>query len=223
MEYDGDGLSEADLAATPYEQIARWVAEAVARQDDRGDVPEPYAMSVATVDEDGAPDVRTVLMRFLDPRGPGFVTHLDSAKGRQLAATPMMAAALTWPSMYRAIRFRGPAELVSAQEVRDYFVSRPWASRISAWASEQSWPVGGEGGRAEVEAAYEQMAQRFPDRGGADDVPVPPRWGGFRLRPEQVELWAGRRNRLHDRILLTRVGDGDLADAGSWSRQRLQP
>ena len=172
---------------------------------------EPLAMSVATVDADGRPNVRTVLMRFLDERGPGFVTALTSTKGRELTGTSAVAASLTWPAMYRAIRFRGQAVEVSRAEVEEYFDSRPWASRISAWASQQSEPIGS---RAELEAQYAARAAAFPDHGRDDDVPVPDFWGGFRIVPDEVEFWAGRRNRLHDRLVFTRVGEGDLGDAG---------
>lgn len=219
VEYAGPGLGEETLAATPFEQVSQWVREARARQDERGDVPEPDALSVATMDEDG-PDVRTVLMRFLDARGPGFVTNLHSTKGRQILADSRIAASLTWPSMFRAIRFRGRAELVDRAEVETYFQQRPWASRISAWASEQSAPVAD---RAALERAYQEYAVRFPDLGGPGDVPVPEHWGGVRLRADRVEFWAGRLNRLHDRLVLTRVGSGDLADAASWQVTRLQP
>lgn len=219
VDYAGPGLGEEQLAATPFQQISQWVQEARERQQERGDVPEPDALSVATVDEDG-PDVRTVLMRFLDPRGPGFVTSLRSTKGRQLAARPQIAASLTWASMFRAIRFRGTAELVDAAEVETYWRQRPWGSRISAWASDQSQPADG---REQLERAYAECAARFPDRGGADDVPVPEHWGAVRIRAERVEFWAGRVNRLHDRLVLTRVGAGDLDEASSWTVQRLQP
>lgn len=219
VEYAGVGLGEEQFAATPFDQIIRWVGEARARQDEHGDVPEPDALSVATVDEAG-PDVRTVLMRFLDPRGPGFVTNLTSVKGRQLRADPRVAASLTWPSMFRAIRFRGVAEPVDRAEVEAYFRQRPWGARISAWASHQSRPVAG---RAALEAAYAEYAARFPDRGRPDDVPVPEDWGAFRVRADRVEFWAGRVNRLHDRLALTRVGPGDLAAAASWELTRLQP
>src|SRR5690606_19603746 len=113
-------------------------------------------------------------MRFLDARGPGFVTNLTSTKGRQIAEHPQLAASLTWPTMFRAIRFRGRAELVERAEVEDYFGARPWGARISAWASHQSEPVTG---RTELEAAYREYAARFPDRGRPDDVPVPEQWG----------------------------------------------
>ena len=140
VDYDGDGLTEEALLDTPYAQARAWVDDAVARAQVNPDVFEPLAISVATVDGDGRPNVRTVLMRFLDERGPGFVTALTSAKGRELTMTSAVAAALTWPAMYRAIRFRGTAVEVSREEVEQYFDSRPWASRISAWASQQSEP-----------------------------------------------------------------------------------
>jgi pyridoxamine 5'-phosphate oxidase len=220
VDYDGDGLSEARLLPTPYAQARRWVDEAVARSQAEADVFEPRAISVATVDEHGAPDVRTVLMRFLDARGPGFVTALTSGKGRQVAARPVMAVALTWPAMFRAIRFRGAAVEVDRAEVQGYWDTRPWASRISAWASQQSEPVAS---REALEAQYAARAAQFPDTGSESDVPVPDFWGGYRVVPDEVEFWAGRRNRLHDRLVFTRVGDGDLDDAASWSLHRRQP
>ena len=219
IEYAGEGLSEAGLALTPFQQVVSWVEAARARQAEVGDVPEPDALSVATVDDAG-PDVRTVLMRFLDPRGPGFVTNLESTKGQQLRDRPQLAASLTWPTMYRAIRFRGTAELVDRDEVEAYFRMRPWGARISAWASQQSRPAAD---REQLEAAYNAYAARFPDHGRPDDVPVPEQWGAYRLRPDRVEFWGGRINRLHDRLVFRRVGDGDLDDAGSWKLGRLQP
>ena len=220
FDYDGDGLAEEQLLATPYAQARRWVDDAVARSQVEKDVFEPLAMSVATVDAAGVPNVRTVLMRFLDERGPGFVTALTSAKGREIAANPVMAVALTWPPMYRAIRFRGRAVMVDRAEVLDYWQSRPWASRISAWTSQQSEPVGS---RTDLEEAYARRAAEFPDTGAESDVPVPDFWGGYRVAPDEVEFWAGRRNRLHDRLVFTRVSDGDLGDAASWSVSRRQP
>ena len=219
VDYDGDGLTEEQLLDTPLAQARAWVDDAVARSQVERDVFEPLALSVATVDAAGVPNVRTVLMRFLDERGPGFVTARTSTKGRELAANPVMAVALTWPAMYRAIRFRGPAVAVDRAEVREYWRSRPWASRISAWTSQQSEPVGS---RAELEEAYARRAAQFPDSGG-DDVPVPDFWGGYRVVPDEVEFWAGRRNRLHDRLVFTRVADGTLADASAWRVHRRQP
>ncbi|MBO3085998.1 pyridoxamine 5'-phosphate oxidase [Cellulomonas fengjieae] len=219
-EYSGDGLGEGDLARSPLEQVRRWVAAAEARQAETGDVPEPTALSVATVDADGRPNVRTVLLRFLDDRGPGFVTDLGSAKSREIAATGAVAAALTWPTMYRAIRFRGTAVPVGRDEIAAYFVARPWGSRISAWASDQSQPVAN---RAALVAAYERYAALYPDTGSVDDVPVPDGWGGWRIDCDEVELWAGRRDRLHDRLVYARVGPGGLGAADAWVVHRRQP
>ena len=220
VDYDGDGLSEEHVAPTPWQQAQRWVGEADERARTRDDVPEPHALSVATVDADGAPNVRTVLMRFFDERGPGFLTNTESTKGVELGGNPAVAASLTWPSMYRAIRFRGRAELLERDEVADYFASRPWGSRISAWTSRQSQPVTS---RAELETAYEGYAARWPDRGGSDDVPLPDFWGGYRIVCDEVEFWGGRRNRLHDRLVFTRSGDGSLDDAAAWALGRRQP
>ncbi|MGO4599109.1 pyridoxamine 5'-phosphate oxidase [Terrabacter sp. 2RAF25] len=220
LDYSGDGLVEADVAESPYLQARAWVDAAQAAAGERADVPEPSALSVATVDESGSPDVRTVLMRFFDERGPGFVTNLGSAKSKQLQGNPRVAASLTWPSIYRAIRFRGSAVPLDRDEVEGYFASRPYGSRLSAWASDQSRPAAD---RAELERRWQQVLERFPDTGRDDDVPVPDFWGGWRIVCDEVEFWAGRSNRLHDRIVFRRSGPGDLADPGAWTRSRLQP
>lgn len=219
-DYTGEGLSEDALAPTPYAQARLWVDEAVARATVAGDVPEPLALSLATVDAEGVPNVRTVLMRFFDERGPGFVSCLTSTKGRELAGNPSAAIALTWPSMFRAIRFRGRTELVERDEVERYFDTRPYGSRISAWTSRQSEPIAS---RAALEAEYERRLAQFPERGEAGEVPVPDFWGGYRLVPHEVEFWGGRRSRLHDRIVFTRVGEGTLGDAAAWRVHRRQP
>lgn len=215
-----EGLVESDVLASPYLQVRAWVDDATRWAKARDDLPEPLAMSVATVDTEGAPNVRTVLMRFLDERGPGFVTNLDSTKSRELRADPRVAASLTWPSVFRAIRFRGRAEPIEREVVRAYFASRPYGSRVSAWASEQSRPVAD---RAALEEAWARVLARFPETGEPGEVPLPDFWGGWRIVPDEVELWAGRSNRLHDRIVFTRVGDGDLSDPASWTRSRRQP
>ncbi len=232
VDYTGEGLSEAELAPTPWQQARLWVDEADKRSKAGDDVPEPRALSVATVDASGAPNVRTVLMRFFDERGPGFVTGRDSAKGVELAQNPRIAAALVWPAMFRAIRFRGVAEEVAADEVRGYWASRPWGSRISAWASRQSAPASG---RQQLEDDFDRYAAQFPDHGSPDDVPVPDFWGGYRVRCDEVEFWGGRRNRLHDRLVFTAVGSGggvaaqdvavrpSLDDAAAWTVSRRQP
>ena len=219
-EYHGEGLTESDLAATPWEQARGWLDDAVYRSGERHDVPEPLSMSLATIDAAGRPDVRTVLMRFFDSAGPGFVSNLESTKGVQIAGNPAVAAAVVWPAMYRAIRFRGMARPLGRQEVEAYFRERPWGSRIGAWASRQSQVIQG---RAGLEEAYARYAARWPDLGGPDDVPVPDFWGGFRIACDEVEFWAGRSNRLHDRLVFVRVGDGGLDDAPAWRVERRQP
>ncbi|MGL5861355.1 MAG: pyridoxamine 5'-phosphate oxidase [Phycicoccus sp.] len=220
VDYTGDGVTEAELPPAPLDQVQAWVDAAVRRAESEGDVPEPTALAVATVDDGGRPNVRTVLMRVLDGRGPGFFTATTSAKGRELAGSPAVAAGLTWASMFRAVRFRGVAEPLDAEEVERYFTSRPWGSRISAWTSQQSEPVAS---REHLQAEYDRRAAEFPDHGQADDVPVPPFWGGYRIRCTEVEVWAGRRNRLHDRLVYSRIGDGGLDDAASWQVSRRQP
>jgi pyridoxamine 5'-phosphate oxidase len=220
VDYDGEGLSESVAPDAPLEIVQAWLAAAARRQADHGDTPEPMAMSVATVDPDGVPDVRTVLLRSLDRRGPAFFTGTRSTKGRQLAANPGVAASLTWPAMFRAIRFRGYAELLPEEEVEGYFRTRPWGARIGAHASAQSEPVPD---RATLETAYQEAAERYPDSGSPDDVPVPDGWGGYRLVADRVELWAGRRSRLHDRLVWERVAPGALDEPAAWRRVRLAP
>lgn len=219
-EYSGDGLTESELAATPWEQARLWVDDAVHRSTERGDVPEPLALSLATVDAAGHPDVRTVLMRFFDSAGPGFVTNLESAKGAQIAGNPAVAAALVWPGMYRAIRFRGRAHQIGRGEIETYFGERPYGSRISAWTSRQSEVIEGRSG---LEEAYERYSARWPDQGSSTVVPLPDFWGGYRITCNEVEFWAGRRNRLHDRLVFVRIGDGALDNAGAWRLERRQP
>lgn len=215
-----DGLSESDLLDSPYLQARAWLDEAVALAGERPDVPEPTAMCVATVDAQGAPNVRTVLLRFLDERGPGFVTNLESAKSTELEEDARVAAAITWPSLHRAIRFRGRAVPIERDTIEAYFVSRPYGSRLSAWASAQSRPVAD---RGELERRWAEVQDRFPETGTPDEVPLPDFWGGWRVVPDEVEFWAGRRNRLHDRLVFTRVGEGTLAEAAGWTLTRRQP
>ncbi|OFE14990.1 pyridoxamine 5'-phosphate oxidase [Humibacillus sp. DSM 29435] len=220
VDYTGAGLLESDLLPNPFEQARAWIENAVSAADERADVPEPTAVSVATVDASGAPNVRTVLMRFFDERGPGFVTNLESSKSREIEADPRVALSLTWPALFRSIRFRGRASLIERDEVEAYFDSRPYGSRLSAWASDQSRPSAG---RDDLERRWAEVLGRYPDTGSDADVPVPPFWGGWRVSCDEVEFWAGRSNRLHDRLVFTRTGRGDLADASSWEVSRRQP
>ncbi len=177
-------------------------------------------MVVATVDEHGHPDARTVLAKDLTPAGITFYTHVGSAKGRQLAGTPHAALVLLWHPMRRQVRVRGSVTPVDRAEAAAYFATRPRGSQIASSASRQSQPVSG---RAELEAAVRREEERWPDTGSATDVPLPQGWGGYLVRPDAVELWVGQPSRLHDRAVFTRCGDGDLDDAASWTVTRLQP
>lgn len=217
--YAGEGLDD-EMVATlrttgPLAALERWYAAAA--DDDR--VAEPGAMVVATVDADGHPDARTLLLKGLDARGLVFYTNLGSTKARQLAAVPFAAVVLPWHPMFRQVRARGPVEAVSREEAAAYFALRPRPSQLGAWASRQSSPIAS---RADLEAAVAAEEDRFA---GRPDVPLPDFWGGFRVRPVDVELWAGHRDRLHDRVRFT-TRDGHparLDDASAWVVQRLQP
>ncbi len=220
---DDGGLLEDDLAASPLEQLARWYDEVSAS----GAVTEPNAMVLATVDADGLPDARTVLMKGLDARGLSFYTHHTSAKGRQLLATPAAAAVLPWHAVQRTVRVRGPVQRIDDEEVAAYFASRPYGSRIGAHASHQSSVVDG---REPLETAYERAAAHWPDDGRT--VPVPGSWGGYLLAPVEVELWVGRASRLHDRLVYLPTSDAAdtdphrppaLDDAAAWRVVRRQP
>lgn len=219
-DYDSDGIDESTIAATPWQQTSAWVTEAIRAAASTPGFTEPTAVSIATVDADGRPNVRTVLARFLDARGPGFVSSRHSAKAAEIAANPGLSLAYTWPGMFRAIRFRGVAVPVGGEELEAYWRTRPYGSQIAACASEQSHPIES---RAELEQQFVLWAARYPDRGARHVVPMPEDFCGWRVRADEVEFWAGRRSRLHDRLVFTRVGDGSLDDASSWELSRRQP
>lgn len=186
----------------------RWLGEAVAAR-----IPEPNAMVLGTVDADGAPATRTVLCKGVDADGVVFFTGYDSGKGRALAAHPVAAVTFPWIAMERQVHFRGRIVKVDAAETQAYWRSRPRGSQLSAYASEQSRPVAS---RAELEAAAAAVADEFGGVDGQTPVPVPPHWGGYRLEPVSVEFWQGRADRLHNRVIAERAGDG-------WGLRRLQP
>jgi len=218
-DYDSEGIDSATMPAAPWEQVSAWVTAAIAVAESTPQHDEPTAVSVATVDAEGAPNVRTVLARFLDDRGPGFVSSRHSAKAAELATNPRIALAYTWPHLFRAIRFRGVAEAIASDELQTYWATRPYGSQIAAWASRQSHPIES---RAALEAEVARWGARFPE-GSAEGVPMPEDFCGWRVSADEVEFWAGRRSRLHDRIVYTRVGDGTLADPESWRVTRRQP
>jgi len=171
-------------------------------------VAEPEAMALATSTPDGAPSVRFVLLKGIDERGVSFFTNYDSRKGRELAANPRAALAVLWKPLDRQVRLEGPVERLSAEESDAYFGSRGRGSRLGAWASKQSTEIPG---RETLDTALADADSRYPD-----DVPRPAYWGGFLLRPDVIEFWEGRADRLHDREEFRREGEG-------WRSRRLSP
>ncbi|MDW3099133.1 MAG: pyridoxamine 5'-phosphate oxidase [Alphaproteobacteria bacterium] len=176
---------------------------------------DPNAMALATVDEDGLPDVRMVLLKGADRGGFVFYTNLESAKGRELLASGKAAVCFHWKSMRRQIRVRGPIAQVSDQEADTYFQSRARDSRIGAWASQQSRPLEG---RFELE----KEVARYTAKHAIGEVPRPPYWSGFRIMPQQIEFWRDRPFRLHDRLVFHRHGDV-TGNGWDWTTERLYP
>ena len=215
LSYAGVGLPD-DVTGPPLPLLRRWWADAVA--DDR--IVEPDAMVVATVDDAGHPDARLVLLKDMRRNGFTFFTHTTSAKGEQLAGVPYASLVLLWHPMHRQVRVRGPVTPVARAQAAAYFATRPRGSQIASSASRQSAPIGS---RAELERAVADEQARWPDTGSPADVPLPANWGGYLVRPDSVELWVGQPSRLHDRVLFSRKGPGDLDDVSSWSVSRLQP
>lgn len=192
------------FAQDPFGLFDAWFAEAKASEPN-----DPEAMALATCDADGRPSVRIVLLKGHGPAGFAFYTNLGSRKGEELAANPNAALLLHWKSLRRQVRIEGTVEAVPDTEADAYFASRGRDSQIGAWASDQSRPLPT---RREFEARCDATRARFDGQ----DVPRPPRWGGFRVIPERIEFWTDREHRLHERRLFTRDGDG-------WSEGLLYP
>lgn len=226
-EYRLSGLDAKDLGDDPIPEFQRWFAHATEAQTgtrwrrigialyklwhallghSSADV---NAMTLATVDASGQPSTRTVLLKGVDGRGFVFFTNYDSRKGSELAANPHAALTFFWPELERQVCVAGVVEKISRQESEAYFRSRPRGSQIGAWASKQSSVVTD---RAALEKCWQEIATQFPG-----DVPIPPNWGGFVLRPHRIEFWQGRPSRLHDRFSYTKQQDG------TWRLERLSP
>jgi len=196
-------LHRSDLASDPVEQFGRWYERAA------NEVRLVDAMTLATVDADGAPDARMVLLKGFGADGFRFFTNLGSAKARQLESNPRAALIVYWRELDRQVRIRGAVSKLPDSDDDDYFATRPPDARIGAWASPQSEPIPD---REALDARVADAAERFA--GG--EVPRPEFWGGYLVRPERVEFWQGQAARLHDRFAYTRDGDG-------WAIQRLAP
>ena len=191
-------------AAEPFDLFAAWLEEAT-----RTEPNDPNAMALASVDADGLPDVRMVLLKGQDQGGFVFYTNVESAKGEELTGQPKAAAVFHWKSLRRQVRLRGAVSRVTDAEADAYFASRARDSRIGAWASQQSRPLES---RFALEKAVAKQAARF----AIGEIPRPAYWTGFRITPVQMEFWQDKPFRLHDRVRFTREGDG-------WKRQRLYP
>ena len=201
--YERDALEETDAALDPLRQFQAWMDEAFAAK-----VPEPNAMTLATVGADGRPSTRIVLIKGCDARGIVWFTNYDSRKGRELAVHPFAALQFHWVELERVVRVEGSVERVDAAESDAYFASRPLDSRIGAWASPQSRVIDSRGVLVANAAKYAAKFLMNPPR--------PPHWGGFRLQPDSWEFWQGRKSRLHDRLRYR-------LEMGGWARERLAP
>ncbi len=203
-DYARGSLDESSVERDPIRQFQLWFQQALDAQ-----LPEPNAMTVATVDAEGRPSARILLIKGVDERGFVFFTNYESRKGRELAANPHASLLFFWSELERQVRIEGAVEKTSEQESDAYFASRPLGSRIGAWASEQSREIAS---RMELEAREKAYVERF-----GENPPRPPHWGGYRLVPERIEFWQGRPSRLHDRIVYIREPDGH------WRIVRLSP
>jgi len=198
MDHDFEEVAE------PFRLFSEWLGEA-----EKAEPNDPTAMALATVDGDGMPNVRMVLLKGLDGGGFVFFTNCESAKGRELLASRKAALCFHWKSLRRQIRVRGPIEEVSKEEADAYFATRHRGSRIGAWASQQSRPL-------ESRFALEKAVASYAAKFAIGEIPRPDYWSGFRLKPVEIEFWRDREFRLHDRIQFRRAGDG-------WVKTRLYP
>ena len=203
-DYQLQSLSESDVAQDPFEQFSKWWEQALASEID-----EVNAMTLSTVTDEGRPSARIVLLKGFDTQGFVFYTNYESNKGQQLSKHPYASLVFFWKELERQVRIEGSCEKTSKEESEAYFNSRPIGSRLGAWASPQSKIITG---RQVLEKNLDQVTKTYAE----GEIPLPPHWGGFRVKPETIEFWQGRSNRLHDRIKYLKDGDG-------WKMVRLAP
>lgn len=204
-EYSSRPLDEGSVNSDPIKQFELWFEEAV-----RAGQMDPEAMTLATTPGDGRVSARIVLLRGCDQRGFAFFTNYDSRKGQELDENRSASLVFYWSTLNRQVRIEGQVQKVDADESETYFRSRPRGSQLAAWASPQSDVIES---REDLESRFAEVEKRFED----EEVPCPPFWGGYRVKPDSIEFWQGRESRLHDRIVYRR------SEQGEWERERLAP
>jgi pyridoxamine 5'-phosphate oxidase len=203
VSYEQGELNESDINHNPLDQFNKWLQEAIKNQ-----VPEPNAMVLATVNKDGQPGARNVLLKSADDNGFIFFSNKNSDKATDLKQNSNCTLLFSWLSQHRQVIVKGKAEEISKEESNTYFQTRPYGSRISAWVSEQSQVIKN---REELEIKVKEVMDKYPE-----NVPMPDHWGGYLVKPESIEFWQGRPSRLHDRIRFTKK-------ANTWSIERIAP
>ena len=203
VSYEQGELNESDVSHNPLDQFNNWLQEAI-----KNEVPEPNAMVLATVNKDGQPGARNVLLKSADDDGFIFFSNKNSDKAEDLKQNPNCTLLFSWLSQHRQVIVKGKAEEISREESNTYFQTRPYGSRISAWVSEQSQVIKS---REELEIKVKQFMDKYPE-----NVPMPDYWGGYLVKPESIEFWQGRPSRLHDRIRFTKKGN-------TWTIERISP
>ena len=203
VSYEQGELNESEVSHNPLDQFNKWLQEAIKNQ-----VPEPNAMVLATVNKDGQPGARNVLLKSADDNGFIFFTNKNSDKAFDLKQNPNCTLLFSWLSQHRQVIVKGNASEISREESNTYFQTRPYGSRISAWVSEQSQVIKN---RAELEKRVKEFMDKYPE-----NVPMPDHWGGYLVKPESIEFWQGRPSRLHDRIRFTKKSN-------AWTIERIAP
>jgi pyridoxamine 5'-phosphate oxidase len=203
VSYEQGELNESDITHNPLDQFNKWLQEAIKNQ-----VPEPNAMALATVNKDGQPAARNVLLKSADENGFIFFSNKQSDKASDLKQNPNCTLLFSWLSQHRQVIVKGKAEEISKEESNTYFQTRPYGSRISAWVSNQSQVIKN---REELEKRVKEFMEKYPE-----NVPMPDHWGGYLVQPESIEFWQGRPSRLHDRIRF-------IKKANAWTIERIAP